>query len=134
MPAYDYRCLNCKQNFEVYLSYNEYNTRTVHCPHCQSEQVQRRIGRIRFARSDDERLSDISDPAKFADFENDPRSMGKMMRKMSHELGEDMGPEFNEMVGRLEAGQSPEEIESSMPELADQFGGRSSMDDGPYEE
>ena len=36
-----------------------------------------------------------------------------MMRKMSSEMGEDMGPEFDEVVGRLEAGQSPEDIEAS---------------------
>ena len=45
------------------------------------------------------------------------------MRKMSSELGEDMGDEFNEVVGRLESGESPDAIEQSMPEL----GG----DDGP---
>jgi hypothetical protein len=40
-----------------------------------------------------------------------------MMRKMSREVGEDMPPEFDEVVDRLEAGESPEEIEKSMPEL-----------------
>jgi hypothetical protein len=46
---------------------------------------------------------------------------------MSQEMGEDMGDEFNEVVGRLESGESPETIEESMPELAagggDDFGG-----------
>jgi hypothetical protein len=42
------------------------------------------------------------------------------MRKMSDETGEDLGPEFDEMVGRLEAGESPEEIESSMGDLGDE--------------
>ena len=37
---------------------------------------------------------------------------------MSQELGEDLGDELNEVVERLEAGESPEEIEKSMPELA----------------
>jgi hypothetical protein len=51
--------------------------------------------------------------------ENDPRAMGRMMRQMSSELGEEMPPEFDEVVGRLEAGESPEEIEQSMPELGE---------------
>jgi hypothetical protein len=58
--------------------------------------------------------------------EEDPRSLGRFMRKMSQEMGEDMGDEFNEVVGRLESGESPEAIEESMPELAgggDDFGG-----------
>jgi hypothetical protein len=46
---------------------------------------------------------------------------------MSDEMGEDLGPEFDEVVDRLEKGQSPEEIESSMPDLADDLGG--GMDD-----
>ncbi len=57
---------------------------------------------------------------EFSDFEgleNDPQAMGKMMRKMGKEMGEDVPPEFNEVVDRLESGQSPEEIESSMPDL-----------------
>jgi len=49
--------------------------------------------------------------------EDDPKAMGRMMRKMGKEMGEEMRPEFDEVVGRLEAGQSPEEIESAVPDL-----------------
>jgi len=54
--------------------------------------------------------------------ENDPQSMGRWMRKMAAESGEDMPPEFDEVVGRLEAGEDPENIEKSMPELAEGTG------------
>ena len=40
------------------------------------------------------------------------------MRRMSGELGEEMPPEFDEVVDRLEKGQSPEEIERDLPDLA----------------
>lgn len=60
----------------------------------------------------------MADPSALGDVdENDPKSMARFMRKMSGEMGEDMGPEFDEMVGRLESGESPEEIEKSMPEM-----------------
>ncbi len=60
----------------------------------------------------------LADPANFGDVdENDPRSIGKFMRRMGNEMGEDMGPEFNEMVGRLEAGEDQESIESDLPNL-----------------
>jgi Flp pilus assembly protein TadB len=49
--------------------------------------------------------------------------MGRWMRKMSREMGEDLGPEFDEVVGRLEAGEDPEEIERSMPDLMGEGGG-----------
>lgn len=126
MPIYPYRCLNCRKRFEIYLSYSEYGTRPVHCPHCQSDQVQRRIIRVRIARSEESRLDDLADSGDLDGLEEDPRLLGRMMRKMSNELGEDMGPELDEVIDRLEAGQSPEEIEQALPEL----GGEESLPGG----
>jgi len=53
----------------------------------------------------------------FEGIEDDPKAMGKMMRKMGKEMGEELPPEFDEVVDRLEKGQSPEEIESAIPDL-----------------
>jgi hypothetical protein len=85
--------------------------------------VARRIGRIRFARSEESRLENLADPAKLAGLEDDPKALARMMRQMGSEMGEEMGPEFDEVVDRLEAGQSPEDIETSMPELGSEGGG-----------
>ena len=88
--------------------------------------MQRRIGRIRIARSEESRLESLADPSNLEGLEDDPKALGHMMRQMSKETGEDMGPEFDEVINRLEAGQSPEEIEESIPELGeggDDFGG-----------
>jgi len=69
-------------------------------------------------------MDGMADSGDFPDLdENDPRSLGRWMRKMSAETGEDLGPEFDEVVGRLEAGESPEKIEESMPELMGEGGG-----------
>jgi putative FmdB family regulatory protein len=122
MPLYEYRCLDCKRRFEIFMTYTEYGTRQVTCPHCQSENIQRRIGRIRVARSEESRLDSMADPSALAGLEDDPKSLGRMMRQMSQELGEDMGPEMDEVIHRLEAGQSPDEIEASMPDLANDGG------------
>ena len=53
----------------------------------------------------------------FEGLEDDPKAMGQMMRKMGKEMGEDLPPEFDEVVGRLESGQSPEDIEKAIPDL-----------------
>ena len=53
----------------------------------------------------------------FEGLEDDPTAMGRLMRKMGKEMGEELPPEFNEVVDRLEKGQSPEEIESAIPDL-----------------
>ena len=128
MPIYQYRCLNCKKRFELFLSYKEYGEKSIYCPHCKSDQVQRRIGRIRIAKSEESRMDALTDPSGLEGLENDPRAMGKMMRKMGNEMGEDVGPEFDEVVGRLEAGQSPEDIEKAIPDLEVGAGGMG--DDG----
>ncbi len=130
MPTYQYRCLNCNKRFEVFLSYKEYGVKTVLCPHCLSDQVQRRIGRIRITKSEDSRLDALTDPSGLEGLENDPKALGKMMRKMGNEMGEEVGPEFDEVVDRLEAGQSPEDIEKAIPDLEGGAGGIG--DDGDF--
>jgi len=122
MPLYQYRCLNCKKRFEIYMSYSEYGTRPVACTHCGSSNVQRRIGRIRLARSEESRLESLADPSALEGLEDDPRALGRMMRQMSQETGEEMGSEFDEVIDRLEAGQSPDDIEKAMPELSEEGG------------
>ena len=129
MPSYEFHCLDCKRRFDIFMSYDEYGKREVTCPHCQSEQVQRRLGRIRIAKSDDQRLDDLADPSALDGLEDDPKALGRMMRKMSSEMGEELGPEFNEVVDRLEKGQSPEEIEKDLPDLGGDDGGMGGMPD-----
>ena len=62
-------------------------------------------------------MESVMDPAALEGMEDDPRAMGQMMKKMGKEMGEDLPPEFDDVVDRLEAGQSPEEIESALPDL-----------------
>jgi len=129
MPSYPYRCLNCRKRFEVFLSYSEYGVQPVSCPHCKSNQVQRRIGRIRIARSEESQMESLADPSNLEGLEDDPKALGRMMRRMSREMGEDMGPEFDEVIDRLEKGQSPEEIEEALPDLGSEGGDFGGGDD-----
>jgi putative FmdB family regulatory protein len=119
MPTYEYRCLDCKRRFSLIFTYAEYGVKPAICPHCTSQNVMRRINRVRIARTEESRLESMADPANLAGLEDDPRSLGRMMREMSKETGEDMGPEFDEVINRLESGQNPEQIEKDMPELAE---------------
>lgn len=117
MPNYEYRCLDCRRRFLVFLSYQEYGKKPVVCSHCGSSNIQRKIGKVRIGRSDESRLQSMADSDNLDRIDEDPRALGRMMRQMSSELGEDMGPEFHEVVNRLEKGQSPEEIEQNLPDL-----------------
>jgi len=119
MPTYDYRCLDCKKKFDVFQTFNEYGTVQITCKYCASPNVQRRIGRIRIGRSGTEHLQNLADPSNMDSLEDDPRTLGRMMREMRSELGEEMPAEFDEVVNRLERGHTPEQISQDIPDLSD---------------
>jgi putative FmdB family regulatory protein len=135
MPDYEYECLDCKRRFVIYLTYDEYGSKSVSCKTCGSDHIKRKLGRIRFARSAESRLEGMSPSGDFDNLdamEEDPRALGKMMRMLGQESGEELPPEFNEVVGRLESGQHPQEIEKDLPDLGlpDSGGGLAGMDRG----
>lgn len=74
-------------------------------------------------------MEQLADPSMLANLDEDPKALGHMMRKMGSEMGEELPAEFDEVVDRLEAGQSPEEITSAIPDLGDNGGSGSMMDD-----
>jgi putative FmdB family regulatory protein len=120
MPTYEYRCSDCGKRVSIFQSYEDYGREPVQCPNCGSENFKRLITRVRVLRSEESRLESLADSSAWDGLdEEDPRAMAQMMRKMGDELGEDLPPEFDEVVDRLEAGESPEEIEQSMPDLGE---------------
>lgn len=120
MPVYEFRCQDCRRLLRLTYSFSEYEQATPTCPHCGSQALQRRIGRVAVARGEEARMDALLDDDALGSLsDEDPRALGKLMRQMSSEMGEDLGEEFGEVVDRLERGQSPEEIEQSMPDLAD---------------
>jgi len=129
MPIYEYRCGECGNRFSVFWrTYSDVAEEKIHCKRCGSREVNRLVSKVRVVRSEESRLDDLADPGAWGDFdENDPKSMGRFMRKMMGEIGDeagDLGPEFEEVVDRLEAGQDPEQIEKDMPDLlGDEAGG-----------
>jgi len=126
MPVYEFRCNTCGRKVALrYASIAEYSAATPACPRCQSTDLTRLISRVAIKRSPLARMfsGDMDDGSAFDDLENaDPATLGRMLREMSDEVGEDMGPEFDEVVTRLERGEAPEDIEASMPDLGDDGG------------
>ena len=126
MPIYEYTCQDCHRRVSLlWRSFADAQDREAVCPRCGGKQLTRLISRVAVLRSEglrseDSRPDDLSGPDGLLGEgldENDPKSLARFMRKMADETGEDLGPEFEEVVGRLEAGEDPESIESSMPDL-----------------
>lgn len=129
MPVYEYRCHDCRRRISIFWrTFADAQNGTPVCPHCGGTNLTRLISRVRVVRSEESRLESLADDSFLSDFdEKDPRSLARMMRRMADEVGEDLGPEFEEVVGRLEAGESPEEIEKAMPELMGEEGGEADI-------
>jgi hypothetical protein len=66
---------------------------------------------VAIVKSEDARLEEMADPSNWGDVdENDPKSMAKFMRKMKSQLGEDLGPDMDEAIDRMEQGEMPDDI------------------------
>lgn len=115
MPSYDFVCMDCNQKVVLtFKSYAEYDTAEKRCPKCNSVNMRRSIKRVALAKSEVSRFSDSDDSTLDDLADADPATLGRYMRRLSDESGEDLGEEFNTIVERLEHGEDPEEIEQSL--------------------
>jgi len=106
MPIYEYRCRKCQKRFSV-LTLRVSETPTVQCDTCGSRQADRLLSRFAMPKSDDARMASLSDPGALAGLdESDPKSVGRWMRKMGKEMGEDVpGEDLDAMVDEIESGE-----------------------------
>lgn len=137
MPTYEYRCNETGRHFEIsYKTYADFDGAVPRSPYTGSTNVTRIIRRVAIARSNAVQLDRIEsgDLDALAELENaDPQTLGRVMRHFGGQLDEDLGTEFDEVVERLESGQTPEEIERTMPlggdDVADVGGGGTPIED-----
>lgn len=129
MPIYEYRCSSCRRRTSIFhTTLAAAETAQPACPRCGQPDMSRLISRFAVHRSGgDGDMGDLDDMEP-PDTE-DPRAMAGWMRKMKGELGEDAGPEFDEMVDRLESGESLDELENDMGDGDDDAGGAGGLDD-----
>lgn len=129
MPIYEYRCLDCGHKQSVFWrTLSAINEQGLQCVRCSSSNLVRLVSRVRVIRGREpsSESESFSDDTGFDDEllremenldENDPRALGRFMRKMAAAANEDLGPEFEEIVGRLEKGEDPESIEQKMGDI-----------------
>lgn len=125
MPIYEYFCYDCRKRVSVFFrTMSAASDDAARCPHCEGARLRRLVSRVAVLKSEDSRIENMADPALMSGLESeDPKALASFMRQMSSEMGEPLDPEMNEVIGRLEAGESPEAIEASLPELGGEDGG-----------
>ena len=107
MPIYEYRCHDCRKRTSVFVR-SMTTAVKARCEHCDSRKLSRLVSRVTVARSGDP--LDSFDDSMMADVdENDPRSIARFARRMRDESGEEMGPDFDQAIEQMEAGEMPDE-------------------------
>jgi putative FmdB family regulatory protein len=159
MPIYEYQCEKCRRVLS-FLVRNMTSHKPPACPQCGHPKMSRVISRFTAPQKGGKKSSaapaaDGPSPAGIPPGddemppgmerllaeaegmdENDPRTMGRFMRKMAEQTGEPLPAEMNEVVRRLEAGEDPEKIEEQLGDIPNDEPGasrRGSRDDTLYE-
>lgn len=123
MPIYEFACNACSNRVSIFVR-SMSSPVSGKCDRCGSDDLRRLISKVAVIKSggdfdslDDDRLMSGFD-------ENDPKAMAAWARKMQREMGEDAGPEFEEMIEKLERGEG----------LDEGFGGEDFDDDGGFDD
>ena len=119
MPIYEYFCFDCKKRVSVlFRTMAEADAGASACPECAGRRLRRLMSRLRVLRSEENRIESMAEDSSLLSGleQEDPRALAHFMRKMSDETGEPLDDEMNEVMDRLDSGESPESIESSMPD------------------
>ena len=112
MPIYEYRCPSCAKKWSKVWSRfpSREEEAELKCRSCGSARLQRLFSPFSKPKSEEQRLESLAGGSSLAGLdENDPRSLARLMRKVSEETGERLEGEEAEMLERMEAGEMPEE-------------------------
>ncbi len=105
MPIYEYRCNKCHRRVSILV--RSPSESTVACPSCGGTELNRLFSTFAVRKSDQSIYDDIlSNSQLVKGLENDdPRALAEWNKQISQ--GERVAPEYEEMLGRLEAGEMP---------------------------
>lgn len=154
VPIYEYACDRCRRVYQFFFR-SASAAKRPKCPVCGKPRLVRRLSRFsvntgaKAGAPSGEGAEEEMDPVRMEQAmkklekemagldENDPRQMGRFMRRMMEETGQDLGPEMETAIRRLEAGEDPERIEEEMGDVLGEGDGGGpedySYDDTLYE-
>jgi len=136
MPIYEFYCSACHTLLNFFSPTVDTRSRPS-CPHCATPDLERKPARFATPRSggdsdaevgglDEARLEQamaaVADEMGDESGDEDPRQMGRLMRRFSAAAGLELTPAMQSLVERLEAGGDPDEAEEEMAEFDPEAG------------
>ena len=128
MPIYEFYCENCHTVFNFFSQ--RVNTETCpDCPKCDRPRLERQVSVFSVSRNraeegadsfegiDESRLEQaiMSMAGELQGLDQDnPQQAARAMRKVMNQSGIEWGDGVDEAIGRLEAGDDPDEIEATL--------------------
>jgi putative FmdB family regulatory protein len=113
MPIYEYRCSNCRRRVDIFVQGFSPPTNPC-CSKCGSKELSRIYSSFAMRRSKNDRgvYDEILSDSKLTGglMRNDPRALAEWSRKMARATGEDVTPETEEMLSRLDAGEDMNKV------------------------
>jgi putative FmdB family regulatory protein len=106
MPLYEYRCTSCKKRVTI-LTLRASEAVDAVCDKCGARALERLMSRFAMGRSEESRMEALADPSNLGGLdENDPKSVARWMKRMSHEMGDEVGggSDIDEMAEEMAAG------------------------------
>ena len=105
MPIYEYQCQECRR-ISGFLILNPKEPFSPRCSRCGSPSLTRVLSRVHVRLSEETRLEKLADPGAWGGLdENDPKSVARVLKKMTREMGEDTAGEVDQLVEEaMEAG------------------------------
>ena len=136
MPVYEYRCNKCKRLTTVYArGFSE--TPEVTCANCGGKDLTRLFSSFTLRKTWRDFYDDILTDKELADgmMANDPRALAKWSRKMDAAAGGEMDSEHEDLLQRLEGGESWQKLvtEYQQKELGTPAEPESSSKESPEE-
>jgi len=134
MPIYEFYCRDCNTIFN-FFSKTVNTSKKPKCPKCRTRTLKRQVSMFAFtgkAKQEDDSADLPFDEEKMGRAmealareaegidENNPRQAADMMRKLTEMTGVELGPQMQEALRRMEAGEDPEQVEADMGDLLEQ--------------
>lgn len=134
MPIYEFYCPDCHVIYN-FLSRRINTTRKPECPRCGRPRLDRKPSTFAISKNleegaddplanmDESRLEQaMASLASEADGldEDDPRQAARFMRKLYDAAGLEAGPNMEEALRRMEAGDDPDEIEAELGDVLEE--------------
>jgi DNA-directed RNA polymerase subunit RPC12/RpoP len=103
-----YRCQECRKRTSVFVR-SIGTALKPSCEHCNGRRLTRLISRVVVGRSGSSASDDFDERALADVDENDPRSVARWARRMRDQMGDELGPDFDQAIEQMEEGHFPEE-------------------------